>query len=52
MIYSGVPILFRGEYNFIFFLISVTTHLHLVPKSRMMELYLHSPIRLNEVVLN
>jgi hypothetical protein len=28
------------------------THLHLVPRSRMMELYLHSPICLHGVVLN
>jgi hypothetical protein len=30
----------------------VTTHLHLVLRSRMVELYLHSPIRIHGVVLN
>jgi hypothetical protein len=30
----------------------LTTHLHLVPRSRMMELYRHSPTRLHGVVLN
>jgi hypothetical protein len=30
----------------------LTTHLHLVPKLRNMELYLHSPIGLHGVVLN
>jgi hypothetical protein len=30
----------------------LTTHLHLVPRSRMVELYLHSPICLHGVVLN
>jgi hypothetical protein len=32
--------------------VKLTTHLHLVPKSRMVELYLHSPISLRGVVLN
>jgi hypothetical protein len=32
--------------------VKLTTHLHLVPRSRMMELYLHFPIRLDGVVLN
>jgi hypothetical protein len=30
----------------------LTTNLHLVPGSRMMELYLHNPIPLYGVVLN
>jgi hypothetical protein len=30
----------------------VTTHLHLVPRLEMVELYLHSPTRLHGVVLN
>jgi hypothetical protein len=30
----------------------LTTHLRLVPRSRMMDLYLHSPIRLHGAVLN
>jgi hypothetical protein len=30
----------------------VTTHLHQLPRSRMMELYLQSPICLHGVVLN
>jgi hypothetical protein len=30
----------------------LTAHLHLVPRSRMAELYFHSPIRLHGVVLN
>jgi hypothetical protein len=30
----------------------LATHLHLVPMSRKVELYLHSPIRLRGVVLN
>jgi hypothetical protein len=29
-----------------------TTHLYLVPRSRMVELYLHSRIRLHDVVFN
>jgi hypothetical protein len=29
-----------------------TTHLHLVPRLRMVELYLHSPIRIHGTVLN
>jgi hypothetical protein len=29
-----------------------TTHLHLLPKLRMVELYLHSPIRLHGLVFN
>jgi hypothetical protein len=29
-----------------------STHLHLVPRSRMVELHLHSPIRFHGVVLN
>jgi hypothetical protein len=32
--------------------VKLTTNLYLVPKSRMVELYLHSAIRLNGVVLN
>jgi hypothetical protein len=32
--------------------VKLTTHLHLLPKSRMVELYLHSPIRLHGIVLN
>jgi hypothetical protein len=32
--------------------VKLTTHLHLVPRSRMVELYLHSPIRLHGVVIN
>jgi hypothetical protein len=32
--------------------VKLTTHLHLVPRSRMVELYLHSPICLHSVVLN
>jgi hypothetical protein len=30
----------------------LTTNLHLVPRSRMVELYFHFPIRLHGVVLN
>jgi hypothetical protein len=30
----------------------LTIHLHLLPWSRMVELYLHSPIRLHGVMLN
>jgi hypothetical protein len=32
--------------------VKLTTHLHLVLKSRMVELYLHSPTRLHGAVLN
>jgi hypothetical protein len=32
--------------------VKLTTHLHLVPRSRMMELHLHSPIRLHGILLN
>jgi hypothetical protein len=32
--------------------VELTTHLHLVPSSRIVELYLHSPIRLDGTVLN
>jgi hypothetical protein len=32
--------------------VKLTTHLHLAPRSRMVELYLHSPIHLHDVVLN
>jgi hypothetical protein len=32
--------------------VKLTTLLDLVPRSRMVELYLHSPIRLSGVVLN
>jgi hypothetical protein len=32
--------------------VKLTTHLHLVPRSRMVELYLHSLIRLHGVTLN
>jgi hypothetical protein len=32
--------------------VKLLIHLHLVPRSRMVELYLHSPIRLHGVVLN
>jgi hypothetical protein len=32
--------------------VKLTTHVHMVLKSRMMELYLHSPISLHGVVLN
>jgi hypothetical protein len=32
--------------------VKLAAHLHLVPKSRMVELYNHSPIRLHGVVLN
>jgi hypothetical protein len=32
--------------------VKLTTHLHLVPRSRMVELYMHSPIRLHGAVLN
>jgi hypothetical protein len=32
--------------------VKLTTHLHLVPKSKMMELCVHSPIRLHGLVLN
>jgi hypothetical protein len=31
--------------------VKLTTHLHLVPRSRMVELYLHSPICLHGIVL-
>jgi hypothetical protein len=31
--------------------VKLTTHLHLVPRLRMVELYLHSPIRLYGMVL-
>jgi hypothetical protein len=32
--------------------VKLATHLRLVPMVRMVELYLHSPIRLHRVVLN
>jgi hypothetical protein len=32
--------------------VEITTYHHIVPRSRMVELYLHSPIRLHDVVLN
>jgi hypothetical protein len=32
--------------------VKLTTHLHVVPRLRMMELYLHSPTRLHDVKLN
>jgi hypothetical protein len=32
--------------------VELTTHLHLVPRSRIVELYLHSPIHLHGVMLN
>jgi hypothetical protein len=32
--------------------VELTTDLHLVPRSRMEELYLHSPIRLHGMMLN
>jgi hypothetical protein len=32
--------------------LKLTTHLHLVPKSRIVELYLHSSISLHGIVLN
>jgi hypothetical protein len=32
--------------------LKVTTHLHLVPKTRIVDLYLYAPIRLHGVVLN
>jgi hypothetical protein len=32
--------------------VEVTTHLHLVPRSRMVELYLHCPLYLNGLALN
>jgi hypothetical protein len=32
--------------------VKYTAYLHLVPKSRMVELYLHSPIRIHFAVLN
>jgi hypothetical protein len=32
--------------------VKVITHPHLVPRSRMVELYLHCPIRLHDVLLN
>jgi hypothetical protein len=32
--------------------VKLTTHLHLLPRSRMVELYLHSLICLNGIVLN
>jgi hypothetical protein len=32
--------------------VKLTTHMHLVPKSRMVELYLHSFIRLRGIALN
>jgi hypothetical protein len=32
--------------------VRLTTHLHLVPRSRLVELYLHSLICLHGVVLN
>jgi hypothetical protein len=31
--------------------VKLTTHLHLLPRSRKVELYLHSPIRLHGIVL-
>jgi hypothetical protein len=31
--------------------VKLTTHLHLVPRSRMVELYVHSSIRLHGIVL-
>jgi hypothetical protein len=32
--------------------VKLTTHLHLVPRSRMLELYFHSPIYLYGIALN
>jgi hypothetical protein len=32
--------------------VKLTTHLHLAPRSKMVKLYLHSPIRLHGVVLD
>jgi hypothetical protein len=32
--------------------VKLTTHLQLVPRSRMMELYVYSPTRLHAVMLN
>jgi hypothetical protein len=32
--------------------VKLTIHLYLLPRSRMMELYLHSPVRLHGTVLN
>jgi hypothetical protein len=32
--------------------VNLTTHLHLVPMLRMVELHFHSPIPLNGVVVN
>jgi hypothetical protein len=32
--------------------VNLTTHLHLVPRSRMVELYLHSPVCLHGIVLD
>jgi hypothetical protein len=32
--------------------VKLSTHLHLVPRSRMVELNLHSPIYLHSIVLN
>jgi hypothetical protein len=32
--------------------VKLSTHLQLVPRSRMVELYLHSPIRFHGIVLN
>jgi hypothetical protein len=41
----------RGKESFLSPGVKLTTHLHLVPRSRMVELYLHSPICLHGVVL-
>jgi hypothetical protein len=32
--------------------VKLNTHVHLEPRLRMVELYLHSPIRLHSMVLN
>jgi hypothetical protein len=45
---GGPPSLLYNGYRGV----KLTTNLHLVPRSRMVELYLHSPIRLLGVVLN
>jgi hypothetical protein len=52
------PSLLSNEYQGLFpgwysgWGVKLATHLHLVPRSRIVELYLHSPICLHDIVLN
>jgi hypothetical protein len=48
----GTGSFFSGDKRGLGVGVNLTTHLHIVPRSKMVELYLHSAIRLHEVVLN